>query len=351
VKQTLITILILGFSLLTTIKVASAEPEARSVIGVTIPLSGDLAHIGETIQNSLKLAKEDHDSKDLVEFLIEDNRYQAQTALSSVNKMLLHQNLAGLVSFGGPPSLAVAPITQRRQIPLIAITITENLTEGRDHVFRFFTPVEPQVQALRKEMLKREYKSLAMVTLENEALLVMKNSFEKELPLPLVLNELILPSDYDHRSLALQIRNHNPSAVVLFALPPHHSGLARQLREIGYTGEIVGGPPMESRDELESAMGFLEGAWFSTPDDRGSREFTRRYLEAFGSEPHPHGVLAYDAGKIFIEAVYYNKVMDYLKVGREFSGLFGKYPLGSDRSFLLPVILKEVRENRFVILE
>jgi len=330
-----------------------AEPirERQYAIGVSIPLTGHLSYIGGTIRNSIELARERYDEQGQIVFYLEDDAYNPRQTVSAVNKLILNDKVGALITFGGPPSLAVADIAEQRNVPLIGITISDGLTEGREHVYRFFAPVKPQVELIIEEMKRRDYKSIALLTVENDSLISIKSTFKELSSLPVVMNEMLSPADLDHRTLALRVRSRNPSAVFFLGIPPHYSVFARQLREIGYTGDFVGGPPMESRDELEAAGETLEGAWFPATSDTASAEFRKIYKERFSEDPHPHGILAYDAAKILIEGALTGNTKSYLSVERTYSGLFGDYRLGEDRNFLLPVVLKQIKDNEFSLLE
>ena len=57
-------------------------------VGVSLPLSGGMVASGEAVKNSILLAKTKYDKAQCVEFLFEDDQFQAKNTVTAVQKLL-----------------------------------------------------------------------------------------------------------------------------------------------------------------------------------------------------------------------------------------------------------------------
>jgi ABC-type branched-subunit amino acid transport system substrate-binding protein len=186
------------------------------------------------------------------------------------------------------------------------------------------------------------------VGFENDALLEMKESFEKRHLDQIVLSESIIPSEMDHRSLAVRIKRSQPDAVLMLLLPPNHGLLANELRKIGYAQAIFGIAPLQNSSELAVAAQALEGAWFVAADDRAAKPVIKE-IEAGGSFfVQPDGLLAYEAARLLIDTLLKHGNTSGFVPGMAISGIYGSYQLSENRSFNIPVIVKTVTDKQFV---
>ncbi len=84
--------------------------------------------------------------------------------------------------------------------------------------------------------------------------------------------------------------------------------IAQQARQLGFTGQIAGGPALGTPKFIEMAGGAAEGVIFSSPYidntiNEQARDFARRYQAKWGYAPEQHGAKGYDGAMIAIEAI------------------------------------------------
>jgi branched-chain amino acid transport system substrate-binding protein len=324
----------------------STEKSIRK-IGVIAPLSGPLSAIGETVKNSVLLAAEKYSPDHQVEFIIEDDGFVPKNSVSASQRLLGQAKVSGLIVFGSSTSLSVAPIAESKKIPLITMGISESLTKNREYVYRLFMEGKDLAELAAKEIKKRNYSSIATVSTIQDGMIALRDQVNSHSSVVSVLNEEVPPGETDLRTIATKIANLNPSAVLLALLPPQPSALARQLRQIGYNGELFSGPQVQVMSEVIAAQGALKDCWFVTQDDSNADEFFKNYAAQFKDLPMPDGIYGFEAARLMIEGAENGEIQSYLKSIKSFEGIHGKYRLVKPNIFLSPVTVKIITEDGF----
>lgn len=320
---------------------AAAElPQIK--IGVICPLSGPLSNVGTTIKNSVARADADFDKNGGVEFLIEDDQFQPKSTVTAAQKLIELDKVAGLITFGSTTSLSVADIAQEHRVPLVAIAMSEKLTENRPFVFRHVTEPPTQISLIAAEIRRRAYESIGIVTSLQDAMLALREALLKEAPGNIVVNEEVLPSETDLKAIATKIRMKNPAAVFLAVLPPQLSLLSKELRRNGYRGQLFSGIQGQNKHEVEAAAGALSGLIFASPDDSAAADYYQLYEASYGQHAIADAAEAYDVAALFIAASRSDDMRAHLAAVRNFTGIFGTYSVNEKRTFSLPGVLKQV---------
>lgn len=327
-----------------------AEGQSQKNILVLAPMTGNLAEIGETMRAVVTLADEKYDRDNRVNFLIEDHQYQPTKALSALNAAQNQTALDGVIIFGSGPSIALAPVAEKLHIPMIGVAIADSFARNRVYIKRMFCSVPTQAQQLLQEAQRRKYGSVAIITLQNDALIRLKDEFEKNFSGTIISSKEVDPGNLDFRALAVNIAHLHPDAVLLLLLPPNHSLAAQELRRLGYAGDFFASAPVQSRTELERDPTAVEGLWFATCDDRQSSDLRAEVRSRFGFEAHPDGLFAFDAAKHFIQSTGGESVGLFQK-NVDYEGVFGRYQLSSENSFDIPSTVKIVHNGAFEALE
>lgn len=316
----------------------------QKVIGVSIALSGPLGAIGTTLRNAITLAERQYDSKDLVRFIFEDDGFQPKNTVTIANKFLDQDKVDAVIVFGASTSMSVSPITEKRRIPLIGLTVLETLEEGKKNTFRFFVSTKEMNDLTVTEMQRRGYKKVAVVATMQDGTLKQRDHFLESSTLPIVLQEELLPGDLDFRSIATRIKASAADSVYIIALPPQGSTFAKQLRQIGYTGAIASSLQIGSPAEIKNGGEALKGVWFVSGDDSNANDFFAAYSKMFPDSPaFSETVYSYDLAKLLIQAAETEDISHYLHNIKDFSGALGKYGSNGKGSFNFGVKVKEIQ--------
>jgi branched-chain amino acid transport system substrate-binding protein len=292
-------------------------------IGVIIALSGPIAFTGTNIKNGMVIAQQES-GRDASAVIYEDDQFIPRKAVDAAKKLIEIDKVRGLIVFGSSTSIAVAEIAERAEIPMMAIAMTEKVVAGKHYVFQHFVSAPVQMELVKKETLRRGYRTVAIISSQQDAMLRMRDLFSQDAPAKIVLDETFVPGDVELRGVSTKVAHLNPDAVFLLLMPPQCSTAARFLREQGYKGDFVGGPPTGDPHEWKAANGALKGTWFVTPEIH-SEDFRTAYRKQFGEieiEDSGHG---YDTMKLMHQALTKPDPIEYLATLKDFTGSLGTY--------------------------
>ena len=139
--------------------VSESADQQRFKVGVSLPLTGDLAEYGVAVRNGIELAQ----SKFPNEFRrlsldFQDNRYDAKTALAILTQFE-GQGVDLIYSWGEVPFNAIAPVAEARRLALTAYSLDN--TAAKNSRFIVLTSNDPRsltaplMRALRVSGAKR----------------------------------------------------------------------------------------------------------------------------------------------------------------------------------------------------
>jgi ABC-type branched-subunit amino acid transport system substrate-binding protein len=66
-----------------------------------------------------------------VTFLFEDDGFQPKNALSAAEMLISRDRVDALITFSSSTALVVAPLAERRKVPMISITSLTDVSKGR----------------------------------------------------------------------------------------------------------------------------------------------------------------------------------------------------------------------------
>lgn len=337
--------------------------EEKLLVGVIVPLSGPLAEYGNNIKLGLELAKSElrPEQSAQIELVFEDDQYQATKAIAAYRKLTTTgKSPKAIITFGSTIGNALAPMAEKDQRVLFAIGASDKaVTKNRKHVFTHWVSPESEARAMYQEIIRRGYKSVAVVRAENDGLNAIADAFVARLMeagLSSAVEEQIsvLPDATDFRSSILKIKQKNVSAVATMLFPKQIAIFAKQMREMGMSSPIFGADSMEDSDVLAHSSGALLNAWYAIGVS-GTPAFHARFENYYGYHVKALSANAFDSLNLVFQA-WKSKaetlaMSEYLANVKNYSGACGIYSSTKDNGFDLPAQIKVITEGGFEILD
>lgn len=317
-------------------------------IGVVAPLTGPAATSGETVRNSIILAQEKFDPQKSVDFVFEDDQLQPKNTVTSVNKLISHDRVDGLIVFGSPTSLAVNSIAEQNKLPMVALSIVDKVVAGKSYVFKHWVSSRVENELVVAEVKRRGYNRIAIIASTNDAMLAMRDHFAASKFVDIVYSEDFPSEESDFRSAVTKIRQANPDAVYNLLWSPQPAIFAKALRGGGYVGPMFGVHNLEDPKQIEASDGTLNGAWFVTGDDSAAAEYYRDYEQRFGVSPAAGGPNAFDVAKMYIEAIKVNDIAKFLRSLNNFHGAYGEYGATGHNDFMIKAAKKSIADGKII---
>lgn len=338
----------------------SADTEKKFRIGVILPLSGALSEYGVATRNGIELAKIENPTffTDL-DFIYEDSQWDAKTALSALDKLRSVDKVSLVFNWGNPTTEAVAPIAERYQLPLLAMSSDPKVTANRNFVIRSLNSGREFGHTLGSYLSKQGYKRIGIVIVANtyvEALFQgLKEILESTAKVE-VLERYNL-SDQDFRAAVTKIRANKYDAIGIFLISGQVSNFYRQLSSQGVKIPSFGADFFESKSEIQAAQGGMTGAVFSNLDV--TDQFRKNYVSRFTNDSQiafaGNGYdMALILGKLFnAQVLTANEIMSKLKGAGSYDGVAGTFRLSeqsSDPHFKYHIRVKRIEGDKVVTL-
>jgi ABC-type branched-subunit amino acid transport system substrate-binding protein len=246
-------------------------------------------------------------------------------------------------------------LTNKDEITLISTSIDPVVVKNTKFNFLYWLRSEDMVKELRQELIRLDYKKIAIITAQYPGSLQSKNDFEKintDSKVEILISEEVLPNELDFKPLINRLRKYPDLQGVFVNLNLGQIGIfARQVKESGINLPLFGLDIFEDLNELKTSKGALVGSWYvqiSNP----TNEFNENYGKRFSEQSIYSAGNCYDAVKLFSEAIAEKKDFNiYLENLKEYQGSLGKVSSSGDHRFVFPTVIKEVTNTGFRVKE
>jgi branched-chain amino acid transport system substrate-binding protein len=239
----ILTMLLLAVALAWSGCAQKEEPKAPYKIGGIFAITGRASFLGEPERNSMELLAEQINAQGGVnghpiDLVIYDTEGDATKAVLNANKLIEKDNVLAIVgpSLSGT-TLAVVPIVEKAQVPLISCAASVKITTPvKKWVFK--TP-QTDVMAVAKiyeYMQGQGIKKIAILSVGNafgasgrEQLLQQAPDYGYEI----VADEKFGPKDTDMTPQLTKIRSPTPGAIICWGTNPGPAVVAKNMRQLG----------------------------------------------------------------------------------------------------------------------
>ena len=286
-----------------------SPPAGDTVVGLVLPESGHLASIGEIMRTGFDLAFEELG----ISYIIADDQGTPEGAIAAFEELIYDHGVSVILGPGSSSSAEAAfPVAQDNAVVAISATAgASGLTSIGDFIFRVALTTDIVIPR-SVEITKRQMGYQRVATLYDETDLF---SSDRDF----ALQQAFLDNDVevldtqtyttgttDFTTQLTLIKDLNPDAIFVSALPPEKPLILIQARELGITAPILISSLTDA--EVAAAEGAAEGAltftgWLSTGDTPGNQAFVERYESTYGTTPNAFAAVSYACVHVFAEAL------------------------------------------------
>jgi branched-chain amino acid transport system substrate-binding protein len=352
---------------------APAPASDKILIGHVGSMTGSEATFGDSTDKAIKLAVDEQNKKggvkgkQIVVKTLDDGGKPEEAAVAATRLITQDKVNILLGEVASSRSLAMAPIADSNQVPMISPTstnprVTKDGQKTRPYVFRvcFIDPFQGTVMAKFAHDTKKITKVAVLRDVGNDYSVGLADFFAKkfqELGGKIVADESYKAGDQDFKAQLTSIKNKKPEAIYV---PGYYTDVAligRQSRELGIKVPLMGGDGWDSAKLYEIAKGALDGSYFSNhySDEDPSpvvQDFVKKYKEAYGAVPDALAVLGYDAARVAIDAIERAKdltgpsIRDAIEQTKGFQGVSGIITLDADHNPVKSAVVLGIEKNK-----
>jgi len=353
----------------------SACSEKGVKIGVSAPLSGDIAALGQSTRNAVLLAQEEINAKggikvggamQKVTFIVEDDENKPEAAATVFQKLISQDKVSAIIgSQSSKCSNAGAPIAEAAGIPQISPWSTNpNVTAGKHFVFRacFIDPFQGKAVAgfARGKMKAATAAVLYDVASDyNKGIAeVFRDEFTKAGG-KVVNFETYNTNDKDFSAQLSKIKGSNPD--VLF-LPNYFNDVPLQIqqaRKLGMTCKVIGSDGWDNQELIKMGGKDMEGTYFTnhySPDvDRpASKAFIAKYTKKYNTQVDAAAALTYDSVYLLVNAMEKagktdpKSIRDAIASTKNFDGVTGAITFNGSGDPVKGAVIIRIENGKFV---
>jgi len=303
-----------------TIVQVKVEPPATIKIGAVGPITGTVADFGILTKNAYEMAIAEWNVKGglfgmQIDLAFVDDKGDPTKGAAAFTKLIQEDKAVAIVgAVQSTVSLAGATICQSKGIPMISPTSTNpKVTAVGDFIFRacFIDPFQGTVGArfAFNELKSRKAAAIfdsdsgyakglaAFFMIEYEALGGQVVAFEGH-----------VPGTTDFKAQLAKMLATEPEVLYLSDYYYDVALIAKQARELGFTGPIVGGDGWEAPDLVRIGGTAVENGYFTSHFSKDDprpivQDFRAKYMLKFGIAPDAFAALGYDAMTILLDAI------------------------------------------------
>ena len=288
-------------------------------IGLVYPATGRLASVGLEMRSGFELAlKEVNNSQHgntKLKFITEDSRGTAGGAVEAFNK-LIHQD--GVSVILGPATSSATetafPIAQQNRVIAISSTAAaRGLSAIGDFVFRTILTTDVLITSgIKITQARRAYQKVGIIYDETDLFSVDGAEVMREAltanGIKILTTETFQSSHTDFSEQLTRIKDSNPDAIFVSALPPDKPEILIQARQLGIPDSVPFIINTLTTADVQAAGDAAEGtiaftSWVNTVDTPGNQAFIQNYRVKYDIEPNIWAAQSYASVYILAKAI------------------------------------------------
>jgi branched-chain amino acid transport system substrate-binding protein len=297
---------------------AGGAPEFR--LGGVGPVTGEAATFGVSTKQGIEMAVGEWNAQggvlgQQIRLAFADDKGDPAEGATVYTKLIQQDKVSAIVgTVMSKVSLAGAPICQSYKIPMISTASTNlKVTEVGDYIFRacFVDPFQGTVGAMFSYHDLQAKTAAVIFDVGNDYTKGLAEFFRTkftELGGQVVAFEGHASGTTDFKAQLTKMVQASPDVIYCSDYYNDVALIARQARELGFKGPMVGGDGWDSPELTKIGGAAVEGTFFTNHYSKDDirplvRDFVARFKAKYNADPDALAALAYDATYIMLHAV------------------------------------------------
>ncbi|HTX71368.1 MAG TPA: ABC transporter substrate-binding protein [Rectinemataceae bacterium] len=340
------------------------------VVGAVGPVTGAAATFGISTKNGDQLAVDEWNAKGgvlgkQIKMVFADDKGDPAEGATVYTKLIQQDKAVAIVgTVMSKVSLAGAPICQAAKVPMVATASTNpKVTQVGDYIFRacFIDPFQGTVGANFAFNNLKAKNAAAIFDVGNDYTKGLaeffKAQFEK-LGGKVVDYEAHDTGITDFKAQLTKIVKAKPDIIYCSDYYNDVALIAKQARELGFKGPMLGGDGWDSPDLTKIGGAAVEGCYFTnhySKDDTRPvvQDFVKKYQAKYNDVPDALAVLAYDAMNLTLNAIKTAGKTDGAAIkdalaASDFNAVTGEIKFDADRNPIKSAVIIKIQNGQQV---
>jgi branched-chain amino acid transport system substrate-binding protein len=345
-------------------------------IGVITSLTGAQAAFGKAHKLGYEIAAAEINAKGgvlgkQIEVIVYDDQGKPDQAVQGASKLIDQDHVAILLgAYSSETTRAVIPAATQKSIPLLMPTATaDNVVEtGSPWVFRICAGAKAYATAMA-DFLKNNGAPKTVAIIYENTNFGQANGKAMEVAAPaagmtVVANEAYQASSPDYKALLQRVKDKDPEAIYYASYLLDATTLMKQTAQLDLnpkyltaagTGFSAAEFPTEKGAGKFAEYTFSVSQWLPSAKWEGSKAFDDAYFKASGSHPAYHGMQAYAALVVAVDAIKNAGSDDHQKIAdamrkEHLDTPFGPIAFDAKGQNAHPVLVTQVQDGQFKVV-
>ena len=339
-------------------------------VGGVAPATGEAATFGASTKNGMDMALAEWNAKGgvltkPVKMSFADDKGDPAEAATVWTKLIEQDKVCAVIgTVMSKCSLAGAPISQSSKIPMIATSSTNpKVTLVGDYVFRvcFIDPFQGTVGAKFAFDELKAKKAACLFDVGNDYTKGLSEFFKAKFTAlggELVGYEGHATGTTDFKAQLTKILAGKPDVLYVSDYYNDVALIAKQARELGFKGPMLGGDGWDSPKLTEVGGTAVEGCFFTNHYSQEDTspvvvEFVKNYKAKYNATPDALAALGYDATNMMLDAIQRagstdgDKIKDAMAKA-DYKGVTGQVKFDGDRNPVKSAVIIEIKGGKQV---
>jgi branched-chain amino acid transport system substrate-binding protein len=339
-------------------------------IGGVSPVTGEAATFGASTKNGMDMAIAEWNAKGgvngkPVKMSFADDKGDPAEAATVWTKLIEQDKVCAIVgTVMSKCSLAGAPISQNSKIPMISTSSTNpKVTQVGDYVFRvcFIDPFQGTVGAKFAFDDLKAKKAACLFDVGNDYTKGLSEFFKAKFTAlggEVVGYEGHATGTTDFKAQVTKLLAAKPDVLYVSDYYNDVALIAKQARELGFKGPLLGGDGWDSPKLTEVGGSAVEGCFFTnhySQEDTSPivQGFVKSYQAKYNAIPDALAALGYDATNLMLDSIQRAGSTDGEKIktamaAADFKGVTGQVKFDSDRNPVKSAVIIEIKGGKQV---
>jgi branched-chain amino acid transport system substrate-binding protein len=328
---------------------AKAKDISPVIVGVPLPLSGNLKEFGTMMRNSFEMAGDSVNKLGGIngrplELVYVDTQGKEALGEDVVKKLVIDYRSIMLVGgYSSSPTYVMARTAQKLDVPfLISTASADKITQkGWKNIFRLSPPISEYTKGMEDFWIKNfKPKSMAIVYEDsmfgtNGAMRMMSFCTDNAIEVSALISyDRAKASQIFFRPLLAPLTEEIPDVIYMISYLEDGVALVKTIRELKLNSLLCGGAGGFTLEEFvkragDSANYLLTATlWSEHLLFPGAKEYYQRYVKLYGVEPDYHGAEAYSALLVAADALKRAKSLSPRDIRSALNKTFMMTPFG-----------------------
>ncbi len=299
-----------------TFNIEVCRGEQTYSIGAILPITGELASYGDFIKKGVELALDEVNTnaakKGIVfKVIYEDNKSNPIGSITAIRQMIDVHKVSNVI---GPLSsrnfVPVAKFAQKRKTVIMSLVSSNpEIRLVGEYAFSLYPLDEIQGRGLSELALKRGYKEMALLYIDNQYGTGVRDQFKKSFLSKggqILVERSIGIQQLTFEGILQEIIEKQPQAIVHISQIRTALLLYNQAKKLGITKQWIAGVEQRSQELIDQGKENVEGVigvLNKIPESKETRDFNQAFKKKYNTKKLLWSEYGYDAIKLIALAI------------------------------------------------